>query len=84
MELLLVISTGCLCILSFFFGMSARGYVEPTEQPKKEKKTLNPMNIYREHKEKEEAKKEQEIVDTIAHNIDVYDGTTNGQKEIPR
>ena len=34
--------------------------------------------------EKREQQKEQDLIDTIQHNIDIYDGTAMGQKEIPR
>lgn len=34
--------------------------------------------------EKREQEKEQDVIDTIQHNIDIYDGTSIGQKEIPR
>lgn len=34
--------------------------------------------------EKREQEKEQDVIDTIQHNIDIYDGTSVGQKEIPR
>lgn len=33
---------------------------------------------------KREQEKQDEIIDTIQHNIDIYDGTTIGQKDLPR
>lgn len=34
-------------------------------------------------KDAQEYRKEQEALDTMLHNIDVYDGTSVGQKDIP-
>ena len=33
---------------------------------------------------KREQEKQDELIDTIQHNIDIYDGTTIGQKDLPR
>lgn len=44
--------------------------------------TLNPMEAYREHRERVEAHKEQERLNTMLENIDNYDGTGTGQKDI--
>ena len=44
---------------------------------------LNPMNIYKEHQEKLESEKEKNKVETILRNIERYDGTDNGQEDVP-
>ena len=44
---------------------------------------LNPVEAVKEHKEKQEARKEQNRLETIMQNIENYDGTEYGQKEVP-
>ena len=80
MEILLVWSVGLICLLAFYFGFNAG---KGEQIPSKEIKIPNPLNAYREHKEKEEVKKEQQRIDVIMQNIDNYDGTSNGQKDVP-
>ena len=46
--------------------------------------TLNPMKAIREHREREEAEREQSRIDTLMRNIEAYDGTGNGQEDVPR
>lgn len=81
MEVLLVLSTGIICLLAFYFG-SIIGKGETI--PEQNINIPNPIKAYKEHKEKEELKKEQEKIDIIAQNIDNYDGTENGQRDIPQ
>jgi hypothetical protein len=45
---------------------------------------MNPLEAVREHTAKKEAEYQQSKIDTILSNIDSYDGTGNGQKDIPR
>lgn len=44
---------------------------------------INPVKVIREEKEKHEAKKKQEAYEIMMSNIDNYDGTSTGQREIP-
>lgn len=44
----------------------------------------NPMDAAREHQAKKEARAEKNRIEMILGNIDNYDGTGNGQKDIPR
>lgn len=44
----------------------------------------NPFEAHREREEKREAKAEQDRVATIMQNIENYDGTGIGQKDVPR
>lgn len=48
----------------------------------------NPVEVYKEHKAKAEAKKEakaeQDKLETILRNIETYDGTGFGQLDVPR
>jgi hypothetical protein len=50
---------------------------EPIELP-----SLDPMKAYREHKERREAEREQDKLDTIIRNIERYDGTGAGQEDV--
>lgn len=82
MEALLIIVIGAVNILCFMVGAKvgqtvARG--EKVEMP-----TLNPMTVIREHMDKKEAEKEQDRIETIMDNINNYDGTDRGQKDVPR
>ena len=44
---------------------------------------VNPVKVVKEIKENKELEKEQDVLETILNNIDIYDGTEAGQKEIP-
>lgn len=52
----------------------------------KEIKISSPVEIIKEHKENKEAqyeeKQKQKALETMLHNIDVYDGTSMGQQNI--
>lgn len=72
---IIILTVGAMCIASFFAGAwvgSRKGAV--IELP-------DPINGHRERK-KEKAQKD--VYETIMHNIDSYDGTSNGQLDIPR
>ena len=45
-------------------------------------KLPNPVEKAQSFKESQEYRKEQEALDTMLHNINVYDGTSLGQKDI--
>lgn len=51
---------------------------EPVELP-----TLNPAQVWREHREKKEARAEQDRLDTILRNIENYNGTDYAQEDVP-
>lgn len=76
----LVVST--LNVVCFFVGAKIGQTVNKCEAL--QTPTLNPLQLYREHQEKKEADKEQEKINTIMENIERYDGTSNGQKDIPQ
>ena len=80
--LLLILAVGTLNIVCFLFGAKVGQKVskdEPIELP-----SLNPMKAYRELQDKREAEREQDRLDTILHNIEAYDGTSAGQKDVSR
>ena len=76
--------TGILNIVCFFIGAKVGQKVVSRETIK----LPNPVKIIEEKKAirklQEEVNKEQERLSIINHNIDVYDGTAIGQKEIPK
>jgi hypothetical protein len=80
--LLLIAVTGTLNIVCFFIGaktgqMVAKG--KDITVP-----TINPMEMYRQHQEKQHAEEEKSKIETILRNIDRYDGTEMGQEDVPR
>ena len=80
MEILLILVVGTLNVVCFFVGAKVGQKVfngEPIELP-----SLDPIKAIREAQEKREAEKVQEKIDTIMQNIDTYDGTGNGQKDV--
>ena len=82
MELLLVLLVGTLNIVCFFVGAKVGQTVakgETIEAP-----ILDPMKPIREHRERKEAEIKQDRFDTIMQNIESYDGTGRGQKDVPR
>ena len=82
MEALLLLIMGVMCILCFMLGASVGQKVvkgEPVELP-----NIDPFKAYREHEARKAQREEQERVNTILHNIDSYDGTGNGQADVPR
>ena len=82
MEILLILTVGALNVACFFVGAKVGQKVvkgEPVEA-----KLPNPMQAIREREDKREAKREQDRIDTIMRNIENYDGTGNGQEEVPR
>jgi hypothetical protein len=81
MEALLLLVMGATNILCFMVGARVGQKVEKGEEVKLP--SVNPLEAIREHQEKKEAQREQDAMETILHNIEAYDGTSNGQKEVP-
>ena len=46
--------------------------------------TINPSEIIQQKRERREAQEEQDKVSVILQNIERYDGTSMGQKDVPR
>ncbi len=73
-DILLIIVVGLFNIACFIVGVKAgRG---------DEMKAPSPIKIYNEHREKIEADKETEKINTILTNIERYDGTGAGQEDV--
>ena len=81
MEALLMLIMGAYGVVCFLIGASVRQKVDKGE--KVEMPTVNPMAIVREHREKKEAEEKKSRMDAIMRNIDAYDGTGIGQKDVP-
>lgn len=80
MEILLILVVGTLNAVCFFIGAKVGQKVvkgEPIEMP-----SFNPMRAIREAQDKREAEREQNKLDTIMQNIEAYDGTSAGQKDV--
>ena len=80
MELLTILAVGTLCIVCFLIGANVGQKVAKGENI--ELPTLNPMKAIREHQDRKEAEREADKFNTLMHNIDSYDGTSNGQKDV--
>ena len=80
MEILLVLTTGALCIACFFIGVRTGQRVSRGQDIK----IPTIAEVKREREEKREADLERDRLNTILENIDNYDGTSVGQKDIPR
>lgn len=81
MDILIMIGTGILNILCFLIGAKVGQKVvkgEPIEIP-----NINPIERMRQRQERVAAEIEQDKMNTILRNIEVYDGTSAGQKEVP-
>lgn len=82
MEALTMAIMGAVNILCFMIGAKVGQQVAKGEEVKLP--SVSPLEAYREHQNKKEAEMEQDRIDTILQNIESYDGTSNGQKEVPR
>ena len=78
--------TTFLCVCCFILGARIGQKVINKQEVKMP--NLNPIsainNVIKEHHEQKEVEREQEKLEIIANNIDNYDGTGLGQKDIPR
>jgi hypothetical protein len=83
MEVLLIIAAVAASnIVCFMVGAKVGQAVSKGEEVKLP--TVNPLEAVREHNAKKEAEYQQSKIDTIMRNIESYDGTGNGQEDIPR
>ncbi len=81
MELIFTIFTlGALNIVCFFIGAKIGQKVVKGEEIKAPEITI-PTPI-RDYQKKKQAEAEQEKIDTIMQNIERYDGTSMGQKDV--
>lgn len=83
---IVMLATGALCIGCFFVGAKVGQKVSKGEEIKMP--TIDPVEAVREayqrHEARQEARTEQKKYDTILENIENYNGTPSGQKDVPR
>lgn len=82
MEILIALTVGTLNIVCFLIGVKTGQKVikgETVELP-----SLNPMKAIREAQDRRESEREQDRLDAIMRNIEAYDGTSAGQKDVSR
>jgi uncharacterized protein YneF (UPF0154 family) len=80
MELMLVALVGTLNVMCFLIGAKVGQKVsrdETIEMP-----NLNPMKAIREMQDKREAERVQDKIETIMQNIDNYNGSSAGQRDV--
>ncbi len=82
MEIVLALAVGAVCIISFVVGAKVGQKVVKGEDIRLP--SINPMEHIAERRERKEAEREQDRVNTILANIERYDGTGKGQEDIPR
>lgn len=81
MEIALVTATGLLCVICFLVGAKVGQTVSKGEEIKLPE--VNPIEVYKAKEAKKHAEMEQNKIDTIMRNIERYDGTANGQEDVP-
>jgi RNase H-fold protein (predicted Holliday junction resolvase) len=79
MELLLLCAVGAMNIVCFLVGARVGQAVS-----RGEKVLPAPTEVIREHKAKAKQEQEMDRVSTILHNIENYDGTSIGQRDVPK
>lgn len=82
MEVLLLLVMGVTNILCFMIGAKVGQKVVKGEEV--QLPSLDPLKSYREHQDRKEAQQVQKAVDVIMQNIEAYNGTADGQQEVPR
>ncbi len=80
--ILLLALVGTLNIVCFFIGAKVGQAVSKGE--KIETPELNPVTLYKAHREHKEAEREKDKLEVILGNIERYDGTEFGQQDVPR
>lgn len=82
MDSLILLAAGVVNLACFFVGAKVGQKVAKGE--KIETPNLNPMQAIRERRDRKAAQEEQEQIDIIMQNVEVYNGTSQGQKEVPK
>ena len=81
MDVITILAMGFVCLACFLAGAKVGQTVAKGEDVKLP--SLNPVQAVRDHQARKEAKAEQDRDSVILHNIDCYDGTSNGQRDVP-
>ena len=72
---------GAMNISCFIVGAKVGQTVSKGEEVKLP--TVNPLELHRQKEAKKLSQMEQDRIDTIMRNIEVYDGTSRGQEDVP-
>lgn len=78
--IILVLLMGGMNLLAFLIGARTAQKVDKGEEI--QLPSINPMQVYKEHREQIEANKAQEEMNIMLENINNYDGTGNRQRDI--
>lgn len=78
----IVILTVCTLLNVVCFLIGAKIGQKAVKGEEIELPTINPMKAYREAQERKQAEREADKLDTILQNIEAYDGTSIGQKDV--
>lgn len=81
MDIVLVLAVGAMCICCFMVGAKVGQTVSKGDDIKMP--TVDPIKAYREHEQRKAAREEQERIETIMRNVESYDGTADGQEDVP-
>lgn len=84
MDALAIAVLGMVMIASFITGAKVGQAVQKGKDISVEFPTASPIETIKTHLSKKESAKEQARYDAIMQNIEVYDGTSVGQRDIPR
>lgn len=82
MEVLLLLVMAMANIICFMVGAKVGQAVSKGEEVKIP--TLNPLEIYKTHRENKTAEAEMNRLDAVLQNLESYNGTEAGQQDIPR
>ena len=82
MDVLTILAIGALNIACFFIGAFVGQRVSNGKDI--EIPSINPVKALEEREDRKKARAEQERMEIIMQNIENYDGTGIGQKEVPR
>lgn len=77
--LILIIGVGLMNVLCLLIGVKTGQKTSKGEEITLP--NLNPIEVVREHEETRQQKKEEDNFNTMLENIEVYDGTSIGQKD---
>lgn len=83
MEIVLIIVVSAINMACFFIGAKLGQAIQRGEELKVPV-AAGPIAWYKAHREAKQEEMEKDRLNTILANIDRYDGTGNGQEDVPR
>lgn len=81
MDVITILAMGFVCVACFLVGAKLGQTVTKGEDINLP--SFNPVEAVRNHQARKKAKVEQDRVSIILQNVDGYDGTDRGQKDVP-